>query len=343
MAENLVLLLPDDFHAHLRRGPAMAAYAERHAASFGRALVMPNTKPPVASAAEIAAYRREILAAAARASGGRFEPLMSFKLLAGMSRAAVLACGQAGAIAGKYYPAGATTGSEDGIVEPESADEALDAMEEAGIVLCIHGESPGAPALDREAGFLAVIDGMLGRHPRLRVVMEHISTVESLEFLRRAPRRVGATVTAHHLLCSLEDLLGGELDPQLFCRPVLKAQRHVDALRDAVLRGEPRLFFGSDSAPHPRSAKSGRRAPAGIYASPSALPALAGFFEAEGRLGALESFVARTGAAFYGLPPPRGSLELVRGPWTVPEELDGAVPFLSGRSLAWRLGRAAPL
>jgi dihydroorotase len=339
LADRLVLPRPDDFHAHLRRGPEMGAYALRHAASFGRALVMPNTKPPVASAAEIGSYRREILAATATRSDGSFEPLMSFKLRARMSRAAVLSCAEAGAVAGKYYPAGATTNSEDGIADPESVDEALDAMEEAGLPLCVHGESPDAPALDREAAFLPVVEGLLGRHPRLRIVMEHISTIESLDFLRRAGERVAATVTAHHLLCTLEDLLGDELNPHYFCRPVLKAARHVDALRDAVLRGEERLFFGSDSAPHARPAKEGRGAAAGIYASPSAIPALADFFDREGRIGSLESFVARRGAAFYGLEPPRGSLELVRGVWTVPEELDGAVPFLARRSLGWRLGR----
>lgn len=317
----------------------MAAYAARHAASFGRALVMPNTSPLVASAAEIAAYRREILAATAGVFGGRFEPLMSFKLLPGMSRAAVLSCAAAGAIAGKYYPAGTTTGSENGVADPASVDEALDAMQEAGLVLCMHGELPGAPALEREAAFLPVLETILGRHTRLRIVMEHISTLESLEFLRRAPRRVGATVTVHHLLCTLEDLLGAELDSRFFCRPILKERRHADALRDAVLRGEPRLFFGSDSAPHPLQAKSGRRPPAGIYGAPSALPALAGFFETEGRLGSLSSFVARSGAEFYGLAPSRGTIELLRAPWTVPEELDGAPPFLSGRTLGWRLGR----
>lgn len=282
----------------------MGAYALRHAASFGRALVMPNTKPPVCSAVEIRAYRREILAATAGRSGGTFEPLLTFKLIAGMSRAAVLACAEAGAVAGKYYPAGATTNSEDGIADPESVDDALDAMEESSLVLCIHCESPGAPALDRESAFLPAIEVILGRHPRIRLVIEHISTVESLDFLKRSPDRVAATVTAHHLLCTLEDVIGGDLDPHLFCRPVLKTARHVDALRDAVLRGEERLFFGSDSAPHARQAKEGRRAAAGIYASPSAIPALADFFDRENRISAFEPFVARRGAAFYGLEPP---------------------------------------
>jgi len=328
----------------------MGAYAARHAASFGRALVMPNTLPPVSSAAEIGSYRREIGAATAGVgrSGASFEALMSFKLLAGMSRATVLACAEAGAVAAKYYPAGATTNSADGIADPASVEEALTAMEDCDLVLSIHGEESAAPVMEREAAFLPRVEGILARHPRLRVVLEHISTRESLSFLdwaERAPGRSGrlaATITAHHLLFSIDDLMGSALDPHLYCKPVLKTRADRDALRDAVFSGRPRIFFGSDSAPHPRSAKEGRRAAAGIYSSPSALPALAALFEEAGRLGAgaLTPFVAAEGAAFYGLPPPRGSLELVRKEWTVPEELDGVVPMLAGATLPWRLAGA---
>ena len=319
----------------------MPQYALRHAASFGRALVMPNTRPPVSSPAEVEAYRREIEAATARSArqGPAFEALMTFKLVPGMSRDLVLACAKAGALAGKYYPAGSTTNSDDGVVEPESVEEALGAMEDASLVLCVHGEQPGAAALEREAAFLPTLESLIAGHPRLRIVMEHISTIDSLGFLRRAPERVAATVTAQHLLCSLEDLLGGALNPHLFCRPVLKAESHVSALREAVLTGQARLFFGSDSAPHPRGAKESGAAPAGIYSSPSAIPALAGFFEEAGRLDLFQTFVAGTGARFYDLPPARGSLELIREAWMVPDEVDGCVPLLAGRRLAWRLGR----
>ncbi|HOX33142.1 MAG TPA: dihydroorotase [Spirochaetales bacterium] len=334
MTSRLALPRPDDLHAHLRRGPAMPAYARREEASFGRALVMPNTLPPIASAPALEAYRREIAAAAPG-----LEPLMAFKLVPGMGREAVLGCAAAGAVAGKYYPAGSTTNAADGPRCPEEVAGELDAMEEAGLVLSIHPEDPAAPVLEREAAFLPTVELILGRWPRLRVVLEHLSTRAALDYLLAGPPRLGASLTAHHLVSSLDELLGEALDPHLFCKPVLKPAADRDALRDAAFRGAApgRLFFGSDSAPHPRQAKEGRRAASGVYAAPSALCALAGLFEEAGALGALGAFVAGSGAAFYGLPPPSGSLELAREEWTVPEELDGSVPFLAGRRLPWRL------
>jgi dihydroorotase len=328
---------PDDFHVHLRRGPSLAAYASRTAEVFGRALVMPNTLPPVRSAADIAAYRSEIGAAV---PGSGFVPLMSFKLHAGMGPEAVRACAAAGAIAGKYYPAGATTNAEDGIADPRDIEAELAAMEDCGLVLSIHGEAPDAPVLEREAAFLPVVEGLLSRHASLKIVLEHISTRESLDFLRSGPSRLAASVTAHHLALCLDELLGGALDPHLFCKPVLKGSAHRDALREAVLGGEERLFFGSDSAPHPRAAKEGRKAASGIYA-PTALPWLAGFFEdgrgprGEAWTESLASFVSAKGAAFYGLEPPRAFLQLHREEWTVAEELDGAVPLFAGRVMRW--------
>jgi len=335
---------PDDFHAHLRRGPALAAYARREEASFGRALVMPNTIPPIASGSEVAAYRAEI-----RATAPDLEPLMAFKLLPGMGGDALLGCARAGAVAGKYYPAGSTTNAQDGVGEPEDVLEELAAMEDAGLVLSIHPEEPSAPVLEREAAFLPRVEFILARFPRLRVVMEHLSTRAALDFVLAGPERLAGTVTAHHLLFNLDDLLGDALDPWLYCKPVLKPASDRDALRDAVFgaRGKPgaaggpgRLFFGSDTAPHARAAKEGRRAASGVYSAPTALCALAGLFEEAGALDALRDFIAGSGAAFYGLPPPSGSIELERSNWTVPEELDGSVPMLAGRELAWRIAGA---
>lgn len=340
MARTLRLPRPDDFHLHLRQGESLAAYARRESLSFGRALVMPNTVPPIASAASVEAYRASILSAVAP---GAFLPLMSFKLLPGMSAKTVLECAAAGAIAGKYYPAGATTNSSDGLADPNQAAEALAAMEEAGLVLCVHGEDPAAPVLEREEAFLPTMERILARYPKLKVVLEHVSTKAALDFVRAAsrvgdrPGRFAATVTAHHLLCSLDDLMGGPLRPALHCKPPLRPAADRDALREAVLSGEPFIFFGSDSAPHPAAAKRGGAAPAGVYSSPVALPALAGLFDGAGRLDALPEFLAGRGAAFYGLPPPSGSLELVEEEWTVPEELDGCLAFLGGTTLHWRL------
>jgi dihydroorotase len=297
---------------------------------------MPNTVPPIASAASIGAYRASILSAAAP---GALEPLMSFKLLPGMGAKTVFECAAAGAVAGKYYPAGATTNSADGLASPGQAAEALAAMEEAGLVLCVHGEDPAAPVLEREEAFLPTMDRILGRYPKLKVVLEHVSTRAALDFVRANARdgRLAATVTAHHLLCTLEDLMGGPLRPALHCKPPLRSAADRDALREAVLSGEPFLFFGSDSAPHPAAAKKSAKVPAGVYSSPVALPALAGLFDGAGRLDALSGFVAARGAAFYGLPPPEGSVELVEEEWEVPEEIDGALAFLGGTRLRWRL------
>lgn len=326
--------MPDDFHAHLRRGPAMGAYARRHALSFGRALVMPNTVPPIASGAELRAYRAEI-----EAAGAPFEPLMAFKLLPGMSPDTVRSCQAAGAIAGKYYPRGATTNSGDGIADPSEASEALAAMEEAGLVLSIHAEEPSAPVLEREEAFIPTLEAILAAYPRLRIAVEHVSTATLLGFLLSCPPRVAGGITAHHLLFTLDDLVGEGMDPGLYCKPVLKAARDRDALREAVFRGEARLFFGSDSAPHPAAAKLSSRAPAGIYSSPCAVAALAGLFESAGALAGLEAFLSRRGAAFYGLAPASGRLTLVRREWRVPEELDGALPMLAGEALSWEAGR----
>jgi dihydroorotase len=348
--DRFAIALPDDFHAHLRRGDAMAAYARRHALSFGRALAMPNTAPPIASAPEVAAYRAEIEAATRAAeapregarpggAGGVFEPLMSFKLLPGMSGDTVRGCAAAGAIAGKYYPRGSTTNAADGLADPSEASEALSAMEEAGLLLSVHAEEPSAPVLEREEAFIPVLERIVARYPRLRLVVEHISTAALLEFTLSCPERVAGGITAHHLLFTLDDLIGEGLDPHLYCKPVLKTARDRDALRDAVFRGEERIFFGSDSAPHPRAAKEGPHSAAGIYSSPCAVAALAGLFDEHSALEALEGFLSRRGAAFYGLDPPSGRLLFERREWTVPVELDGAVPMLAGATLKWRVER----
>jgi dihydroorotase len=331
--DRFAIPMPDDFHAHLRRGPAMRAYARRHALSFGRALVMPNTLPPIASGEEVTAYRAEIESAAGRG----FAPILAFKLLPDMDHETVRACAAAGAIAGKYYPARSTTNSSDGLADPSEAVDALAAMEEAGIVLCVHAEAPSAPVLDREEAFIPVLERILAAYPRLKVVVEHVSSAAMLDFVLSAPKNVAATVTAHHLLFTLDDLLGEGMDPHLYCKPILKPVRDRDALREAVLRGEEKLFFGSDSAPHPRAAKEGTHAASGIYSSPTAVPALAGLFDSAGRIGELEPFLSRRGAAFYGLPQSTGSLGLERREWLVPDEIDGVVPMLAGKTLGWRI------
>lgn len=330
---TICLPMPDDFHVHLRQGEALPAYVVRQARSFGRSLVMPNTLPPIADSAAMDRYRAQILASLP--AGSSFRPLMSFKLLPGMSREKVLACAAAGAVAGKYYPSGSTTNAVDGPRSPDEVEEALETMEEAGLVLSIHGEEPEAPVLERETVFLSRVEEILGRRTRLKVVLEHLSTAQAAGFVARGPERLGATLTAHHLLYTLDDLIGGGLNPHLFCKPILKTQADREALRRSAFSGSPKFFFGSDSAPHPRGKKESASAPGGVYSAPTAVPALVGLFEHEGVLEFLPAFLAAFGAAFYGLPPVEGRLELVRRPWRVPPELDGAVPMCAGEELAW--------
>jgi len=335
MAEELILPKPDDFHVHLRQGGALQNYVRRQAAWCGRALVMPNTLPPIADASSLIDYREKIIACLPESSD--FTPLMSFKLLAGMSAEAVEACAKAGAVAGKYYPAGTTTNAADGPSSPELITEALSAMESLGLVLSIHGEDPDVPSLEREGAFLATLEKILARWPRLRIVLEHLSTKEAVDFVAVGPERLAATIAAHHLLFTIDDMMGGSLNPHLFCKPVIKSAEDRKALRNAVFSGSPKFFFGSDSAPHGRAVKESAHAPGGVYSSPTTIPALAGLFESEGALEALRPFVAVNGAAFYGLPAPQGKLRLLREAWTVPGEIDGVVPMCAGKVLAWRL------
>lgn len=336
MARRIELPLPDDFHVHLRSGERLGAYALREAECYGRALVMPNTLPPLVDGPSVAAYGEAVRAATASIPGG-FEPLLTFKLLPGMDGATVRGCAAAGAIAGKYYPAGATTNSADGVRSPDDIAEALAAMEELGLVLSIHGEDPSAPVLDREEAFLPVVGQILSRHSRLRVVLEHLSTRAALGFVLAGPGRLAGTLTAHHLLCDLDDLMGESLSPHLFCKPVVKTRADRDALRAAAFRGEARLFFGSDSAPHPRAKKESGQVPAGLYCAPTSLSALVQLFHESGAEAQLRPFLCGRGAAFYGLPPAAGGIVLVEEDWTVPEETDGSVPFLAGKTLHWKV------
>lgn len=313
----------------------MASYVRRHAASFGRALVMPNTLPPVSDPASLTAYRKNIESCLPQGTG--FLPLMTFKLLPGMTGDRVKACAASGAIAGKYYPAGATTNAADGPSSPDAVIEAIDAMEEAGLVLSIHGENPEAPSLERETAFLDTVERILATWPRLRVVLEHLSTKEAVNFVASGPERLGATITAHHLLFTIDDMLGAGLNPHLFCKPIIKSASDRAALREAVFSALTRFFFGSDSAPHSRAAKESASAPGGIYSAPTAVPALAGLFESQGVLGALEAFVSGNGARFYRLPSTTGTITLRRESWNVPHEIDGVVPMCAGAVLDWQL------
>jgi dihydroorotase len=332
MTETIKIRRPDDMHLHLRNVPEAAAFARASALSFARAVVMPNTLPPVTTPGRVERYREEISAAAPG-----FTPLMTFKLVPGMGAKEIEALSRAGALAGKYYPANATTNAEDGVPSPESVAKALGEMERLGLVLSIHGELPTAFCLDREAAFLPVLEGIAEAHPDLKIVFEHVSSREGLAAVLALPRNVAATVTVHHLLFTLDDIAGGALSPHFFCKPILKRPEDRDALQRAVLSRNPKLFFGSDSAPHPIKRKEGPKAPGGIFSAPAALPLLAEFFVGAGKVDAFEDFVSRFGAEFYGLEPNEGQITLVREPWRVPDEIAGAAPLLAGSTLSWSL------
>ncbi len=310
----------------------MGAYVARTAAHFGRFLAMPNVVPPLVTGAGISDYRKAV-AASVVASGFSAVPLTSFKLVPGMGREAVLGCAAAGAIAGKYYPAGATTNAADGVTDPDSVAAELGAMEESGLVLSIHGEDPLVPALEREQAFLPVVDCLVVRYPRLRIVLEHVSTIEAVEAVKAWPARVAATITAHHLSYTMDDLLGDRLDPGFYCKPLLKTARDRQALVEAAVSGSPRFFFGSDSAPHLPAAKTSGAA--GSYSAPVAMSLLATVFEQAGALEKLEGFCSEAGAEFYGLCRNQGSLTLTRESWVVPALLDGVAPLAAGRTLSW--------
>lgn len=343
--------LPDDFHVHFRQGPTMAAYVARSSAFFGRFLGMPNVVPPLVTGRGVSDYLAALRKAALMSgrvpqdasgssrnpSGGSCGPLGSFKLIPGMGRQAVLDCLGAGALIGKYYPAGSTTHSADGVPDPDDVQAELDALEEADAVLSIHAEDPTAPVLEREHRFLPHIDRILARHPRLRIVVEHLSSAAGVDAVLAWPERVAATITAHHLAFTLDDLAGEKLDPGFYCKPIVKTVADRAALVQAACSGHPRFFFGSDSAPHSTEAKAAGAA--GVYASPVALQLLTEVFDYAGALDQLEAFTSVRGAAFYHLAPNQGQVELRREAWTVPELLDGCMPLAHGRTLAWTATR----
>lgn len=338
---KLKIRKPDDFHVHVRQGSRLKDYVIREALFFNRALIMPNTLPPITTLEMIATYRSEILKIITendidcRITG--FTPLMTFKLLPGMNGKLVQSCMRSGAVAGKYYPQGSTTHASDGPSKPGDIQEALDAMEEAGLVLSIHGEDPSSPVFEREERFLPTVEYILERWPRLKVVLEHLSTKEAVEFVQNGPDRLAGTITAHHLLYTIDDLIGESMKPGLFCKPVLKTWADREALRRAVCSGSPKFFFGSDSAPHPVAMKRQASSPAGIYSAPTAVGMLVEVFRNLGSFAELEQFWSKNGALFYGLPIKDDYIELNQEDWVVPEEIDGAIPLGAGMALSWKL------
>lgn len=331
--ERLTFRKPDDFHVHLRQGSDCGNFArDALRAGFARVLVMPNTLPPIVTAAALAGYRREIEVAAPG-----LKALMTFKIRPGLDRTALTALKQAGALAGKLYPEGVTTHSEDGVRRLEDAYPVFGLMEELGLVLCLHGEHPEAFSLDREAEFVKGMKGLRAAFPRLKIVLEHVSSVAGLDAVLEDGPLTAATLTVHHLLYTLDDMVGGRLDPHLFCKPLLKRPEDRARLVEAALSGNPKVFFGSDSAPHTRENKEAALCSAGCYTMPVSLSLLIGLFEEREQLARLEAFVSRFGAEFYGVGHNQGSVTFIKEPWTVSKLYHGVVPLMAGATLPWSL------
>lgn len=342
--DEITLRRPDDWHLHLRDGDMLAAVLPFTARAFGRAIVMPNLVPPVTTAAAAEAYRDRILAALP--AGAAFKPLMTC-YLTDATDADDLAAGHAAGIftAAKLYPAGATTNSDNGVTDIARIEGVLSAMAGIGMPLLVHGEvtDPAVDIFDREKVFIErVLAPALDRHPDLKVVFEHITTADGVEFVRGAGPRVGATVTPHHLVINRNALFAGGMRPHMYCLPVAKRERHRLALREAATSGDASFFLGTDSAPHPVSAKETDCGCAGIFNAPNALETYAQVFDEEGALDRLEGFASLNGPAFYGLPPNEETVTLVRAvretDRPVPVGAETVLPFDAGTPPGWRFG-----
>ena len=339
---TLTITRPDDWHLHVRDGAALATVVPHTAAQFGRAIIMPNLKPPVTTAAQALAYRERILAAVP--AGMAFEPLMTLYLTDNLPPSEIAAAKAAGIVACKLYPAGATTNSDAGVTDLRKIYPVLDAMQREGLLLLVHGEvtSPDIDLFDREAVFIEQQLQPLRRDfPGLKVVMEHITTREAADYVASADANLGATITAHHLLYNRNAIFSGGIRPHYYCLPVLKRETHRQALVRAATSGNSKFFLGTDSAPHPVHLKEHASGCAGCYTAHAALELYAQAFDAAGALDQLEGFASHFGADFYGLPRNAGTLTLRRESWTPPERFafgDAELkPLAAGEALAWRV------
>ena len=343
MTDTITITRPDDWHIHFRDGAAMASVLPDTARVFGRAIAMPNLKPPVTTVALAAAYRERLLAAVP--SGRAFEPLMTLYLTDNTAPEEVVRARQSGLIhAVKYYPAGATTNSDSGVTDLRKAYPAIAAMEEAGLPLLLHGEvtDPEVDVFDREAVFIERhLTQLMRDFPRLKIVLEHITTRQAAEFVTAAPATVAATITVHHLLYNRNAMFQGGIRPHMFCLPILKREMHRQALIAAAISGNPKFFLGTDSAPHAVGAKESACGCAGVYSAHAAIELYAEAFEAAGALDKLEAFASLYGADFYGLPRHMDTITLRRENWIAPQKLPMAdsllIPLRGGEAIRWRV------
>ncbi|PJC19139.1 MAG: dihydroorotase [Comamonadaceae bacterium CG_4_9_14_0_8_um_filter_57_21] len=346
MIHTLTLTRPDDWHLHVRDGSALATVVPHTAAQFGRAIIMPNLRPPVTTTAQALAYKARIQAAVPQPDNGgiAFEPLMTLYLTDKLPADEILRARDAGIVAVKLYPAGATTNSDAGVTELRKTYKTLEAMQRQGMPLLVHGEvtAPEIDLFDREAVFIDTQLMPLRRDfPELKIVFEHITTREATQYVQEADRFLAATLTAHHLLFNRNALFTGGIRPHYYCLPVLKREVHRQALLTAATSGSAKFFLGTDSAPHPVHLKEHASGCAGCYTAATAMELYAQAFDSVGKLDQLEAFASFNGADFYGLPRNTGTLTLKREVWIVPEKFAFGQaelkPLCAGEALPWRV------
>ena len=341
--DSITLTRPDDWHLHLRDDLVLAHTVAHSARVFNRAIVMPNLVPPVTSLASARLYRQRILEQVP--DGNDFEPLMTLYLTDSLAPAEIRKAYESGLVHGvKYYPAGATTNSDNGVTDIQYVYPAIEQMIELQMPLLFHGEVTDAEVdiFDRESVFLdRVLAPLLERYPELKVVLEHITTRSAVQFVQSRESNVGATITAHHMLYNRNHMLVGGIRPHFYCLPILKRDSHQQALIEAAASGDPRFFLGTDSAPHSVDSKETACGCAGIFTAHAALELYAEIFDSVSAIGQLERFASFNGAKFYGLEPNRGKLTLSRSDWQVPRSYkfgeSSVVPLRAGEKIGWRI------
>ena len=342
---SLIITRPDDWHLHLRDGAMLKYVLADTARVFGRAIVMPNLKPPVTTVEQAQAYRRRIVEALPR--GVEFEPLMTLYLTENTSTDEIRKAKDSGFVhAVKYYPAGATTNSDSGVRNLRKVLPVLECMQEVGMPLLLHGEVTDAEidVFDRERVFIErYLQALCADFPGLRMVLEHVTTREAVDFVSAAAPHVAATITVHHLMLNRNAMFEGGLNPHHYCLPLIKREIHRRALVEAATSGEAKFFLGTDSAPHPLHAKESACGCAGVYSAPAALELYAEVFEQAGALDKLEAFASFNGADFYGLPRNSERLRLEKTSWTVPTRCDAGadvvVPLRAGQNVGWKIAQ----
>ncbi|WP_037570744.1 dihydroorotase [Spirochaeta cellobiosiphila] len=327
--DRITIRKPDDLHIHLRQGELLQDYAQDVGKWCKRVVPMPNTVPPVITANQMLDYKKVI----EEASPG-LVVVPVFKIDASLTFDDIKALKKSGAFMGKYYPQGATTNSKGGNTDWKSCFSVFEAMESEGLILSMHGEEPDDPVLLREERYLSRLDELLMNFPKLKVILEHVSTKAGIDKVLSLPSNFAGTITAHHLHYTLDDVIGGSLNSHLFCKPIIKSAEDRQAIRAAAFSGNPKFFYGSDSAPHQKRDKELKGA-AGIYSALTAIPTVIEEFESANKLDCLENFLSTYGANFYNLELNQEKITFEKKTWTCPQEIHGVVPMRAGESISW--------